>query len=99
MCQKRNLRLASESVSSKSGEEVELRELFDLDDIVDRWVFMLAGVVADLATMESVFKKALHSDDAPPAHRFYLQRQLGARIVEADRVVLAIWTAPGFDDT
>jgi hypothetical protein len=77
-------------VPSDDGGEVELCELFDPSDIVDRWVFMLAGVVADLATMESVFKAALHGDDAPPAHRYYLQRQLGTRIVEADRVVLAI---------
>jgi hypothetical protein len=51
---------------------------------------MLAGVVTDLATIESTFKTALHGEDSHPAHRFYLQRQLTARIVEADRVVLAI---------
>lgn len=69
---------------------VELRELFDPGNKVDRWVFMLAGVVSDLATVESIFKTALFGEDSNPAHRFYLQRQLGARIVEADRVVLAI---------
>lgn len=69
---------------------VELREMFDPDNRVDRWVFMLAAVIADLAPMESTFKTAVHGDDSHPAHRFYLQRQLAARIVEADRVVLAI---------
>lgn len=73
-----------------SDEPVELQDLFDPENIEDRWVFMLAGVVGDLATIESVFKTALHGDDSHPAHRFYLQRQVGARIVEAGRVVLAI---------
>lgn len=73
-----------------SGAPIELRDLFDPESIEDRWVFMLAGVVADLATIESTFKTALHGDDSHPAHRFYLQRQFAARIVEADRVVLAI---------
>jgi hypothetical protein len=71
-------------------EPVPLRDLFDPEDITDRWVFMLAGVVADLATIESTFRTALHGDDSHPAHRFYLERQLGARIVEANRVVLAV---------
>jgi hypothetical protein len=73
-----------------SERPVELHELFDPDDTRDRWVFMLAAVVADLATMETTFKSALHGEGSHPAHRFYLQRQLSARIVEADRVVLAI---------
>jgi hypothetical protein len=73
-----------------STEPIELHELFDPESIEDRWVFMLAEVVADLGTIESIFKTALHGDDSHPAHRFYLQRQLAARIVEADRVVLAI---------
>jgi hypothetical protein len=73
-----------------NGEPIELHELFDPGNIEDRWVFMLAGVVTDLATIESIFKTALHGNDSHPAHRFYLQRQLTARIVEADRVVLAI---------
>jgi len=53
-------------------------------------VFMLGAVIADLGTMETTFKTALHGEGSHPAHRFYLQRQLSARIVEADRVVLAI---------
>ena len=73
-----------------TGEPVELRELFDPARTEDRWVFMLSGVIADLATIEGIFKTALHGPDSHPAHRFYLQRQLAARIVEADRVVLAI---------
>jgi hypothetical protein len=73
-----------------SEEPIELHELFDPDEIEDRWVFMLAAVVADLGTMETTFKTALHGEGSHPAHRFYLQRQLSARIVEADRVVLAI---------
>jgi hypothetical protein len=73
-----------------TDEPIELHELFDPENIEDRWVFMLAAVVADLATMESTFKTALRGNGSHPAHRFYLQRQLGARIVEADRVVLAI---------
>lgn len=71
-------------------EPVKLHELFDPDDIEDRWVFMLGAVIADLGTMETTFKTALHGEGSHPAHRFYLQRQLSARIVEADRVVLAI---------
>jgi hypothetical protein len=51
---------------------------------------MLGAVIADLGTMETTFKTALHGEGSHPAHRFYLQRQLSARIVEADRVVLAI---------
>lgn len=73
-----------------TGEAVELRELIDPSSVVDRWVFLLSETVSDLAIAESVFKDALHGDDSHPAHRFYLQRQLSARIVEADRVVLAI---------
>jgi hypothetical protein len=71
-------------------DPVELHELFDADNKVDRWVFMLAAVMADLAPMESTFKTAVHGDDSHPAHRFFLQRQLAARIFEANRVVLAI---------
>ena len=69
---------------------VELSDLFDPDSKVDRWVFMLAAVMADLAAMESTFKAAVHGEDSHPAHRFYRQRQLSARIFEASRVVLAI---------
>jgi hypothetical protein len=73
-----------------TDEAVELRELIDPSRMEDRWVFLLSETVSDLAIAESVFKDALHGDDSHPAHRFYLQRQLLARIVEADRVVLAI---------
>jgi hypothetical protein len=73
-----------------TDEPIELRELVDPARTEDRWVFMLSGVIADLATIEGIFKTALHGPDSHPAHRFYLQRQLAARIVEANRVVLAI---------
>jgi hypothetical protein len=78
-------------------EPIELHELFDPERIEDRWVFMLSEAVADLATIESLFKTALHGEDSHPAHRFYLQRQLAARIVEADRVVLAIAGNPAVE--
>jgi hypothetical protein len=73
-----------------TDEAVELHELFNPKSIEDRWVFLLSETVSDLAIAESVFKDALHGEHSHPAHRFYLQRQLSARIVEADRVVLAI---------
>ena len=73
-----------------TDKPVELRELINPARTEDRWVFMLSGVIADLATIEGIFKTALHGPDSHPAHRFYLQRQLAARIVEANRVVLAI---------
>lgn len=78
------------SVARMPDNPVELHELFDADNKIDRWMFMLAAVMADLAPMESTFKNAVHGDDSHPAHRFYLQRQLAARIFEANRVVLAI---------
>lgn len=73
-----------------TGRDLEIRDLFDPDDIVDRWVFMLSATVADLANIEAAFRDALDSESAPTAHTLYLHRQLGARIVEAWRVVAEI---------
>ena len=70
-----------------TGRDLEIRDLFDPDDMVDRWVFMLAATIADLATIEAAFRDALDSESAPTAHTLYLHRQLGARLVEAWRVV------------
>jgi hypothetical protein len=73
-----------------TGRDLELRDLFDPDDFVDRWVFMLSATISDLAISEATFKDALHDPGCPPAHRFYLHRQLAGRVIEAWRVVGAI---------
>lgn len=73
-----------------TGRDLELRDLFDPDDFVDRWVFMLSATISDLAISEATFKDALHDPSCPLAHRFYLHRQLAGRVIEAWRVVGAI---------
>jgi hypothetical protein len=70
-----------------TGRDLAIRDLFDPDDMVDRWVFMLSATVADLATIESAFRDALDGESAPMAHTLYMHRQLGVRMVEAWRVV------------
>jgi|GEM_PF-5695603 len=47
-----------------------MRDLFNPEEIIDRWVFMLSATVADLSMIEATFKDALHGD-GPPAHNFY----------------------------
>lgn len=73
-----------------TGRDLELCELFDPDDFLDRWVFMLSATVSDLAIMEAKFKDALHDPSDFAAHRFYLHRQLAGRIIEAWTVIGAI---------
>jgi hypothetical protein len=73
-----------------TGRDLELRELFDPDDLLDRWVFMLSATISDLAISEVTFKDVLFDSSRQAAHRFYLQRQLAGRIIEAWRVVGAI---------
>lgn len=83
----RRLRLWWRNVT---GRDLELCELFDPDDFLDRWVFMLSATISDLAIMEATFKDALHDPSGFPAHRFYLHRQLAGRIIEAWPVIGAI---------
>ncbi len=70
-----------------TDRDLELRELFDPDDLLDRWVFMLSATISDLAISEATFKDVLHDPSRQAAHRFYLQRQLAGRIIEAWWVV------------
>jgi hypothetical protein len=74
-------------MANNANVAVELGELFDPDKQVDRWVFMLSATAADLATSERLFKNTLGDGKVPPPHRFYLQRQLMARMFEAWRVI------------
>jgi hypothetical protein len=74
-------------------EDLELRELFDPEDLIDRFVFLLAETVADLAHMDAIFHGTLE-DGNPPTYRFYMQRQVAARIVEAWRPIAAFRDMP-----
>jgi hypothetical protein len=73
-----------------TDRDLELGELFDPEDLLDRWVFMLSATISDLAISEATFKDVLHDPSSQAAHRFYLHRQLAARVIEAWRVVAAI---------
>jgi hypothetical protein len=69
---------------------LKLRDVFDPDNRIDRFVFLLSETVADLGSMESRFKANLFGEDTSVAHSLYLQRHLAARLVDSWRAIAAI---------
>ncbi len=72
------------------GDELELRQVFDPESRVDRFVFLLFETLADLGTMESRMKGNLFGEGTSVAQTLYLQRHLAARVEDSWRVVAAI---------
>jgi hypothetical protein len=72
-----------------TDEPLALREVFDPNERIDRFVFLLFETLADLGTMESRMKGNLWGD-GPIAQTLYLQRHLAARVEDSWRVVAAI---------
>jgi hypothetical protein len=70
-------------------EPLAVREVFDLNSRIDRFVFLLFETLADLGTMESRMKGNLWGD-GPIAQSLYLQRHLAARVEDSWRAVAAI---------
>jgi hypothetical protein len=93
-----DIRRAGQDLGRMPDDLLAIRDLFDPDDVIDRWVFMLAGTVADIGTMQSTLEGVASDETSPIPHRFYLQRQLAARLVEAWRVVGAIHATPLVED-
>lgn len=81
-------------MTTESTAPLKLRDIFDPDDRVDRFVFLLSETVADLGSMESRFKANLFGEGNSVAHSLYLQRQLIARLVDSWRVLAAIRDHP-----
>lgn len=69
---------------------IEIAELFDPAERIDRFVFLLYETLADLGTMESRMKGNLYGEGTSVAQTLYLQRHLAARVEDSWRVVAAI---------
>jgi hypothetical protein len=70
--------------------DLKLRDVFDPDNRIDRFVFLLSETVADLGNMESRLKANLFGEGTSVAHSLYLQRHLAARLVDSWRAIAAI---------
>jgi hypothetical protein len=70
--------------------DLKLCDVFDPDNRIDRFVFLLSETVADLGNMESRLKANLFGEDTSVAHSLYLQRHLAARLVDSWRAIAAI---------